>query len=218
MRKRQFLWLFMVLPLLFTSCVAKKKYLAMETGRLKAEQKVRELDQANINKSERIKQLIADFETIKSELMESDAQKGNYIDDLKKEIANLSSNVSLTSENLEEKKFAFEFEKRQLNSTISEKEIIISSLQNEIEKLKTDYSVTNSEITQKNFELTQKQSTIGRLESEKIRQDEKLQANLKKIDQLSKEVTGLKSQIAEKDATITRLTNNVKLLKDQIGN
>ena len=54
----------------FSSCVSKKKYLEMETGRLKAEDLSRQLTTENNAKATRIEALIADFERKKNELLE----------------------------------------------------------------------------------------------------------------------------------------------------
>lgn len=215
--KEKIIWLVVVIPLVLSSCVAKKKFLEMEAGRLKAEQKVRELDQANIDKSRRIDVLIADYESLKSEMLESNAIKGQYIDSLRKEMTLLSSDVNQTSETLEEKQYAFEFEKRRLNNVVSEKDNKILSLNNEVVRLKNEIREKTSVVSQKSFEISQQQSTISKLESEKLTQVNKLQENLEKLDQLQKIIAQLQAQIKEKDETITRLSNNVKLLKSQLG-
>ena len=58
----------------------------MEAGRLKAEELSRKLDAENRDKADRIEALIADFESMKNELMESNAAKELHIDSLKQSL------------------------------------------------------------------------------------------------------------------------------------
>ena len=48
-----------------SACVSKKKYLDMESSRMRAEQRVRELTDENEAKAGRIAKMIADYETMK---------------------------------------------------------------------------------------------------------------------------------------------------------
>ena len=78
---------------LFSSCVSKKKYLDMESSKLRAEQRVRDLTDETNAKSDRIEQLIADYEKTKTELMGSNAEKDQLISELNGQINDLSTNV-----------------------------------------------------------------------------------------------------------------------------
>ena len=217
MEKRSIIWLIMVLPVLFASCVAKKKYLEMEAGRLKAEQQVRELTAANNDKAERIKGLIADFEDIKGVLLASNALKDQYIDSLNTKVSDLSSKINEKSESLEEKDYAFEFEKRRLNNALVERDKKINELQEEIASLEKGIAQKTSEAEINSFNLKEAKGQTEKLNAEKKLQEEKLESLQKKINGLQAQIKALQEEAKEKDATITRLTNNVKLLKDQLG-
>ena len=62
----------------------------MQNGRLNAEEAARQLTDENNDKAKRIEALIADFETMKNEMMESNAIKDQYIDSLNTEVFGLN--------------------------------------------------------------------------------------------------------------------------------
>ncbi|NOY96564.1 MAG: hypothetical protein GXO81_09340 [Chlorobi bacterium] len=217
MGKRLIYWGVIILMVFLTSCVAKKKYLEMEAGRLKAEQEVRGLTAENNAKAKRIEVLIADFEEMKSNLLASNAIKDQYIDSLSAEIFNLTSNINRKSETLEEKDYAFEFEKRRLNNALVERDKKIKALQEKITGLENEIAEKISETELKSFDLKQAQNQASRLEGEIKIQEGKIESLQNRISSLQKEITTLQAAAKEKDAAITRLTNNVKLLKGQLG-
>ena len=79
MYRKYFVIVISIVLVSLSSCVSKKKYLEMEAGRLKAEELSRKLDGENKAKAERIRTLIADYESMKNELMESNAMKTNTL-------------------------------------------------------------------------------------------------------------------------------------------
>ncbi|NQU84936.1 MAG: hypothetical protein HQ541_04175 [Mariniphaga sp.] len=218
MNSKPIVWILASTLLIFTSCVAKKKYLAMEAGRLNAELQVRDLTAENNAKKQRIEAMIIDFEELKNELLESNAIKDQYITTLNNEISTLQSNVSLTTETLEEKDYAFEFEKRRLNNTITERDTKIRQLENELESWKNTAFNQSSEIDSKNFELRQEKDKVTLLEGEKNVQQLKIENLDSALKTIQDEISNLNSQIKEKDAEILKLKNNVKVLKGEIGN
>ncbi len=201
----------------FSSCVAKKKYLEMEKGRLNAEQKVRELTTENNAKAERIKTILADYEKLKAELLGSNAVKDQYIDSLNKEVFILRSNISQKSETMEEKNYAFEFEKRRLNNTLVERDRRIKSMQAEITRLENNIKEKTITIEQGEFDLNEAKNELKVMEGLKQRQEESANALEGRLKKSQDEVAALKAQMKEKDAEITRLSNTVKLLKKELG-
>ena len=75
MKYRIFVILALIVTVATTSCVSKKKYLEMESFKQRAENRVRELTDENTAKDKRIETMIADFELMKGELMESNVIK-----------------------------------------------------------------------------------------------------------------------------------------------
>lgn len=218
MTRKYLILIFSAMLLVFTSCVSKKKYLEMETGRLKAEELSRQLNKENSDKAVRIEALIADFESMKNELLQSNAIKDQYIDSLNGEIFIFSEKLNKEKKSLQATNFNLDFEQERLNNALNSKDRTILSLQKKIELLDEEVSNKNSVIDQKNFDLGRMEDQANILES-KIKTSEnnliKLQAELEKV----KVETGkLQVQIKDKDATILKLENNVKLLKSQIGN
>ncbi len=217
MKARSIIYILTLLSIVLSSCVAKKKYLEMEAGRLSAEQKVRDLTAENNAKAERLKVMIADFETLKSELLGSNAIKDQYIETLNKEIFSLKSNVNQTSESLEEKNYAFEFEKRRLNSIIQERDARIKTLEADNSRLDNLARERLTMIEQGKFDIKEKENELKVMEGLKNRQEE-LVTNLQgKASDLQKTISGLQAQMEDKNAEILKLSNQVKLLKSQIG-
>ena len=217
MTRKYSLLIFSALLIVFSSCVTKKKYLEMESGRLKAEELSRQLSDENNAKAVRIEALIADFESMKNELLESNAIKDNYIDSLNNEIFILGENLNENQESLQKTSFNLDFEKQRLTDALNTKDKTIKSLQSKVEGLETEVSNINTVVNQKDFEIGKMNDQVKVLE-EKIQTGDKKLAELQsELDKVKAETNKLQSDIKTKDATISKLENNVKLLKSQIG-
>lgn len=202
----------------FTSCVSKKKYVEMEAGRLKAETLSKELNNQNFQKAERIKALIADFESMKNELLENNAVKDEYIDSLKGEIFALTENLNKQKESLQETSFTLDFEQQRLTNTLKEKDNTISVLQKELDELEKEISEKNMTLDQRNFDLGQAKEEVATTQSKLQNKETELADMQKELGKIKTETGKLQAQLKEKDVTITKLENNVKLLKKEIGN
>ena len=217
MTRKYSLLIFSALLIVFSSCVTKKKYLEMESGRLKAEELSRQLSDENNAKAVRIEALIADFESMKNELLESNAIKDNYIDSLNNEIFIMGENLNENQESLQKTSFNLDFEKQRLTDALNTKDKTIKSLQSKVEGLETEVSNINTVVNQKDFEIGKMNDQVKVLE-EKIQTGDKKLAELQsELDKVKAETNKLQSDIKTKDATISKLENNVKLLKSQIG-
>ena len=208
----------LAVSLIFTSCVTKKKFLEMQTGRLKAEELSRQLNEENNAKAIRIEALIADFETMKNELLESNAIKDQYIDSLNKEFFVLTENMNQQSESLQETSFTLDFEKQRLTNVLAGKDKTIKLLETKVDRLETEVQQESSVVDQKNFDLKLLEDKVKLVEAGKIAGEEKLAGLQDDLALVKSETDKLKAQLKEKDATITRLQNNVNLLKKEIGN
>ena len=206
-----------ILTLLFTSCVSKKKFLEMQSGRLKAEDMVRQLTDETNAQAKRIEALIADFESMKNELMESNAIKDAYIDSLNTEVFSLNEKLNQNAQSLQETSFNLGFEKQRLTNAIQTKDQTIRTLQQKVSGLENEVQEKSSALDQKNFDMKVLNDKISTLEQEKSSGEEKLAALQAQLKKAKAETNKLMAQMKEKDATITRLENNVKLLKKQIG-
>jgi chromosome segregation ATPase len=201
----------------FSGCVSKKKYLEMEAGRMKAEKLAAQLDEENNAKAARIEALIADFESMKNELLENNAIKEQVIDSLNGTIFELSENLETQKNMLQRTSTDLNFEQKRLNDELAEKERNIANLEKEVTRLENEVSEKNDQIDQKNFDL-------GKLKDEAVILNGKIQSGDQKLgqlqtqlDKLKTDVSDLQKQITEKDETILRLENNVKLLKNELG-
>ena len=217
MTKKYSLLIFSALLLIFTSCVTKKKYLEMESGRLKAEELSRQLSDENSAKAARIEALIVDFESMKNELLESNAVKDNYIDSLNNEIFVLGESLNKNEESLQETSFNLDFEKQRLTDALSTKDKTIKLLQVKVDGLETEVSNVNTVVNQKDFEIGKLKDQATVMEGKIKTGDNKLVELQSELDKVKTETNKLQSDIKTKDAAISKLENNVKLLKSQIG-
>jgi chromosome segregation ATPase len=204
--------------LIFSSCVSKKKFLEMQDGRLKAEELSRKLNEENNDKAARIEALIKDFENMKNELMQSNAQKDHYIDSLNSEVFTLTEQLNRQQESLQETSFNLDFEKQRLTNALKSKDQTIDSMQEKVDELENSITNKNTVIDQKNFDINRLEDELSLLEGKLKTSEGKQEEINERLKSVQAEVAKLQSLIKEKDAAITRLENNVKLLKKQLGN
>jgi predicted RNase H-like nuclease (RuvC/YqgF family) len=216
--KRALTLSFSILLIFLTSCVAKKKYLEMQDGRLKAEEQVIKLTEENNYRASRIEALIADFQSMKNELMESNAIKDQYIDSLNNEIAGLKGTLDRQKESLQQTSFTFGFERQRMIEDMKAKDGMISSLNRQLQNLENENKELSSVVDDNNFQISLLNDKISVLEAEKESESGKSAELNQKLQVLQQEINSLQAQIREKDATITRLQNNVNLLKKELGN
>ncbi|MFW5756270.1 MAG: hypothetical protein ACOCWK_06680 [Tangfeifania sp.] len=221
MTSKYFILLFLVSGLFMHSCVSKKKFVEMEEGRLQAEEQVRKLTQETNNQAARIESLIADFEEMKNELLENNAMKDQYIDSLDSEIFTLNELMAEQKESLQETSFTYGFEQQRMKQVMEEKDSRIRSLQSQVESLEEEVSRQASVIDDRNFQISRLNDEVENLEGQ-LSQAETQAENFE--EQMETQVQDLKSQVSElqatmkeKDDTITKLQNNVKLLKQELG-
>lgn len=208
--------LFVVFIITLSSCVSKKKYLEMEAGRLKSEKLSQQLDEENSEKAARIEALIADFEAMKNELLESNSIKDQYIDSLSGQIFTLAENLNKQKESLQETNFNLDFEQQRLNNALKEKDKIIAGLQKESNNLEKEITMKSSELEQQNFKLSRMNDDVTVMEGKLQTSNKKITDMQAELQKVKDETINLQEQIKEKDNTITRLENNVKLLKKEL--
>jgi len=193
----------------------------MQTGRLNAEKNVRQLTEENEKKATRIKTMIADFEAMKNELLENNAIKDNYIDSLNNVLYGLNQQLVSKQESLQETSFTHDFEKQRLTKTLEDRDVTIERLKTKVEILENDITDNSSLIDQKNYDIKLLQDKLSALESEYKSEQDRLNGEISSIlKDLRKKEAQIKESVVklkEKDETITRLENNVKLLKKEIG-
>lgn len=217
MNKKYLILIFSVLFVGFSSCVSKKKFLEMQTGRLKAEELSRKLDAENRDKAARIEALIADFEAMKNELMESNATKEQHIDSLKTELSGLLTDLNRKERSLEETSFTLDFEKQRLSNALESKDQQIIRLQSEVESVEDQLSEKEQEIDERNFEINKLNEQAKLLEGQ-IKSGQTKAENLQaQLEQQKSEVNKLQEEIKTKEAEITKLQNQVNLLKKEMG-
>jgi chromosome segregation ATPase len=190
----------------------------MQDGRLQAEEQVRQLTEETNARAARIQAMIKDFESMKNELMESNAEKDQYIDELNREIAGLNDRLNQQLESFQEKNFVFGFERERLSETVEERSETIRSLETRIEAQEEEISRQSSVLSDRNVRIGTLNDQLSLLEAEKERDRQRLEELQQQLKNSQEEVTVLQEQIKAKDETITRLENNVNLLKRELGN
>ncbi len=218
MVNKHFVLLLTAITIIFSSCVSKKKFLEMQSGRQRAEEKVRQLISENNAKAARIEAMIADFETMKNELLQNNAIKDTYIDSLNSEVFALNEKLNQQKESLQSTSFNFDFEKQRLSDAVQNKDRIIRQLQSQVENLEEELSQSSTTVNQKNYDINALQDKLKTAQVENQRSEERLNTLRTELKNVRAETEKLKTQLKEKDATIARLENNVKLLKQQVGN
>ncbi|MGQ8337147.1 hypothetical protein ACUNWD_11410 [Sunxiuqinia sp. A32] len=217
MNTNKLILVFAVLAVLLSSCVSKKKFLDMESSKLRAEDRVRELTTENKAKADRIQQMIADFEKMKQELLASNAEKDQLIITLNGQINKLNSNVEEKDASFEEKIYAFEYEKRRINQELEDQQQELANLQSRNEDLSSTVNKLQGDLTEKNFDLNRQKEENSKLINQLSKGDQKYEEQAKQLAAIKAEVQRLKVEMQTKDETIERLKNNVSLLKKEIG-
>lgn len=202
--------------LLNTGCVSKKKYLALESAKRISDSKVVEGNALNASQKERIEQMIADFELMKYELMESNAIKNHAIESLSAEVNKLAKDVNVKESAIGDKVNSFEFERRQLAEDLADQKKLIGRKQLEINQLSNDLQQLKEELTQLTFDMNREKDEKKILQGNLSSRDAKAEELNQATNKLKGEVQTLKKQLSDKSQVITRLENNVKLLKQEI--
>ncbi|MFY9150531.1 MAG: hypothetical protein WAO52_00825 [Prolixibacteraceae bacterium] len=198
------------------SCVSKKKYLEMTSSKQQADARIEELNTVVSGKNQRIEKMIADFEQMKNELLESNAIKDQFIDSLSGELNKLAKTVNVKESVIGEKETSFEFEKRRLTEDLVEQQKLVRSKQQEMNQLSDELKTLNENLSQLTFDLNrekgEKQVLQGNLEA----RDAGIAELNTATGKLKSEIQSLKKQLADKNETIKRLENNVQLLKKEL--
>lgn len=200
-----------------SGCVAKKKYLEMEAGKIRANKRVvaltKELDGVN----EDMDVLRAEFNLLKNEWHGANAVKDRYIDSLNVQLVQVSTNSMQKDAALEDQIYAFKTEKRQLRSAIVERENRIASLTASVKTGEENLAALKKEVIELKFQVNnQKDKTTTKENALRVknREMEKVSAQLRKY---KSEVSELKSDLALQNEAVERLANQVKLLKNELA-
>lgn len=189
----------------------------MQEGRLNAEQQVRQLTKENNDKAERIQVMITDFEAMKNELLGSNAEKDEYIDNLNKEISELESQLEQQVESLQASSFTYGFEKERLAETLQERDKTIRALESTLKELESSISQQSSVLSDRNVRMGILNDQVEALEGEKLRGERQQDVFRQQIEKLKQDIDSLNSELKVKDENIIRLQNNVNLLKRELG-
>jgi chromosome segregation ATPase len=203
----------LIISLFFSTlsgCVAKKKFLAMEDSRNRAEHRVRELSKEN-------NALITDFENMKNEFHYNNSEKDLALDSLKKHADKLIAQLESTSENIGEQKTTFQIEKQRLNQILADKDREIFTLKNQLSSARQQQKNLQNTITDLEIKLSNTGSEQNSLKSQIIQKESEIEKLNTQIQQANNRITQLQANINKKDSELEVLNNQVKLLRKQIG-
>ncbi|MDP4185038.1 MAG: hypothetical protein Q8862_07740 [Bacteroidota bacterium] len=175
-----------------SGCVSKKKFLAMQDLKIKAETRVGELTDQTLRQNAYIDTLKKEFNRLKYDLSESNAVKDSKIDSLSKHLNKVNSDYSEKNAGLEDKIYAFEFEKRKLNDAINDLELKNQVLKNKMDQLTTDL---NKE--KENGADGSKDSELQKLNEENKSLKDILLAKEQELKALRTDLDNLKQEIAK---------------------
>lgn len=215
-RKSTLLILISSFLLLNPGCVSKKKYLTLVSAKQLSDSKVLEGNTLIAAQKERIDKMIADFEQMKNELMESNALKNQAIDSLSGEVNKLARDVNVKESAIGDKVNSFEFEKRQLTADLAEQKQLIGRKQLELDQLSSDLQQLKEELSQLTFDMNREKDEKKILQGNLLSRDAITTELTGAADKLKGEIQSLKKQLTDKNQAITRLENNVTLLKKEI--
>jgi len=206
-----------ICALSLSSCVLKKKFVEMESSKLRAENRVRELTSENEAQASRIEEMITEFEKMKQELLSSNAQKDEMIGKLNGQINLLNSNVKEKDATIEEKLYAFEYEKRRTAEELEISKNSQTSLQNKNTSLAQELSAAKNELADLRFNLSRQNDDSKRLNEQIKLKEQRFEEQSAVLLKLQEETDKMKAQLREKDQIIERLNNNVNLLKKELS-
>ena len=203
--------------ILLSGCVSKKKFIEMEACSRRAEHRVVALTCEKKDLQKEIQSITEEYNKMRNELLGSNAIKDTHIDSLSKEVVNLNHNVSAKNASNEEQIYAFQSEKRRLKSQIKDQQKEINRIKSKINAISTEKLKAEDELIMANFQASKGKKDMKKLQLriQSLKNDLiRMQNQLDKTDDLREKMS---SQLANKEETIDRLENNVKLLKDQMG-
>ncbi|HKK82427.1 MAG TPA: hypothetical protein VJ909_09265 [Prolixibacteraceae bacterium] len=199
-----------VMSMLLTSCVAKKKYIAMQESKNRAEQRVRVL-------TKDVENLESEFNGYKNDFHASNEEKDMMIDSLTLRINEMNAALLSKDENIDERVFSFQVEKRRLNEMLTSKDKEIRTLRSRVQSLETQVENLKSDMQDSGIKLQNALSRQKNLEFEIEQKEEQLDEMKALLSKKNDEAARLQNTIAEKDAELDKLRNQVKLLRQEYG-
>ena len=220
--KKQFLVMLM-LPFFLLSCVvSKKKYEELEYAKRRSDSKVVALDKENSKKGKQITQLnskldqtLSEYNDMKNSMSESNAMKNTEIDDLSTELMGLSSDTTELKVRLVETLDKYN-SAMSLNEQNNEK---IAGLLKQIKELKLESSRLTQDVKMAKidagWEKKKVETEIKKNKDLVAIQDGDIQKLKVEIKERDGKLNWLRKVKDDNEAEIEKLTNQVKLYKNE---
>lgn len=202
-----------IVVLTTSSCVTKKSYLEMQNGRYRAEKRVIDLNKETADLNAKIIRLATEFNNIQFQLKVSNAEKDKTIDSIHSSLLKNTSMITEKSEDLDLRLFSLQSEKRQLKSKITNLTEKNSTLEREIAQLNSKMESLNGSIIDAKYNLNNSKDEVAGYTRQIKSLNKKIEQLGEDNSKLESSIESLNEEMATKDAEITKLKNNVKLLK-----
>lgn len=212
---KKYVFVAIITSLCLSSCVSKKKFDELALAKIEADENIENLNSSNKTLDEKLNSMTEEYNAIRYKLTYSNAQKDSYIDSLTHITQNMQTEQVVLKAEIEENNNKLTNVSSTRQKQIQNLELKISKIENEkkdlvekIRKIQTDSK----------FNLEKKANEV-------ITINEKLKAKDIEITKLEKEVDVHKSKAAwlrkvnsNIKKEVSKLNNQVKLLKKAISN
>lgn len=212
---KKYVFVAIITSLCLSSCVSKKKFDELALAKIEADENIENLNSSNKTLDEKLNSMTEEYNAIRYKLTYSNAQKDSYIDSLTHITQNMQTEQVVLKAEIEENNNKLTNVSSTRQKQIQNLELKISKIENEkkdlvekIRKIQTDSK----------FNLEKKANEV-------ITINEKLKAKDIEINKLEKEVDVHKSKAAwlrkvnsNIKKEVSKLNNQVKLLKKAISN
>lgn len=212
---KKYVFVAIITSLCLSSCVSKKKFDELALAKIEADENIENLNSSNKTLDEKLNSMTEEYNSIRYKLTYSNAQKDSYIDSLTHITQNMQTEQVVLKAEIEENNNKLTNVSSTRQKQIQNLELKISKIENEkkdlvekIRKIQTDSK----------FNLEKKANEV-------ITINEKLKAKDIEINKLEKEVDVHKSKAAwlrkvnsNIKKEVSKLNNQVKLLKKAISN
>jgi chromosome segregation ATPase len=189
----------------------------MESGKNRADRKIEvlsgEVDSLNsLNNG-----LMGEFNQMKNEMHLSSAKKDSHIDSLNIFMVKDELNNRKKDADVEDQIYAFQTEKRQLKQAISKNKKKITEMSGMIKAQLAQIALMKNEAVELKFQLNNQKDATTAVENSLKLKEKQIANKTDELNKLNSELTSLKEEGYKKDQKIEKLSNQVKLLKKELG-
>ena len=204
----------LMVVLLFSSCVSKKKYEELARAKRSGDREIVNLQSDKKSLSAELLQLKEEFNAVRYQLTESNAVKDRKIDELYIKLRQLETKESELKSNLQDVAEQAKVAEQNTNSQLVALENRVKMISAERDSLKKQMTTLKTDLEWDNRKLSNEIDVVK----------SNIEFKDKEIVRLEKEIVSLKNQLAnsmkslsQRKQEVEKLTNQVKLLKKELA-